>query len=106
MSDKPLTQNAADEQQVEKAGKREQSVRDRELNDVRIVLSTPAGRRFVWRYLERCGLFRTSFTGNEGSTFFNEGERNIGIKLLADVNEADPERYLLMMKESKGDKDV
>lgn len=99
---KPVVKNAADKNQVKEAEGKVKRTRERELNDVRMVLSTLQGRRFVWRYLSECGVFRTSFTGNS-QTFFNEGERNIGLKILADVNEAAPEAYLTMMNESKGD---
>lgn len=98
----PLVKNAASESQVNTASDKMQGTRDRELNDVRHVLGSIQGRRLIWRYLETCGVFRTSFTGSS-QTFFNEGERNIGLKLLADINEASPESYLTMLKESKGD---
>lgn len=63
-------------------------------------MSTPSGRRFVWRQLQRAGVFRSSFTGNS-QTFFNEGQRNIGLMLLTDVHEFCPEQYIPMLKESK-----
>jgi hypothetical protein len=72
---------------------------------MRYILSSRQGRRFLWRYLERCGVFKTSFDGTS-RTYFNEGERNIGLKLLADVNEANIEAYVTMMKEAKGDKNA
>jgi len=102
MNDKVLVRNAADPAQVKEAERKERFGRERELEDVRFILQTLQGRRLIWRYLALCGVFRTSFTGNS-HTFFNEGERNIGLKLLADVNEADPESYLKMMKESKSE---
>lgn len=71
-----------------------------ELDDVRWLMSDKRGRRFVWRLLEAAGIYRSSFTGNS-TTFFNEGARNVGLRFLADVNEACPERYLEMLKEQK-----
>lgn len=76
--------------------------RKRELNDVAFILATPEGRRFYWRWMSRCGIFKSSFTGNN-TTFFNEGERNIGIEMLSDMNTADPEAYLKCIKESKSE---
>ena len=72
--------------------------RSRELEEIQFVCSTKQGRKFYWRMLSLCHLFKTSFTGNN-TTFFNEGERNIGIKLLVDLTEACPEMYGLMQKE-------
>ena len=70
------------------------------LNDVRHVLSSVQGRRFVWRILDMAGVYRSSFTGNS-TTFFNEGARNIGLRVLSDVMDAKPEAFLIMQQEDK-----
>ena len=92
--------NAADESDVNKAREKEKFGRERELSDIQHILSTAQGRRFLWRYLETCGIYRSSFTGSS-ETFYLEGQRNIGLKLLADITEASPESYMLMMKAQK-----
>lgn len=97
------SENASDEGQINKAKQKVESKRDQELNDMRFVLAHPQGRRVMWRMLERCGVYRTSFTGNS-TTFFNEGERNVGLKLLADIEEADLDAYIKMKRETKGDR--
>lgn len=102
MSRRPFVKNAADRKQVEEAKKKERNERNQEIEDIRFVLSDARGRRFFWRYLGECGVFKTSMTGNS-QTFFNEGMRNIGLKLLADLNEADPGAYIKMMNENKED---
>jgi hypothetical protein len=84
------------------AEQKQKRQRDIELDDVKWILSTPQGRRFMWRYLGECGVFKSSFVG-QFQTFFNEGERNVGLKLLADVNDAHPEAYVTMMKEARKD---
>jgi hypothetical protein len=99
---KTLVKNAANEDQVKEAKLREKYGRDREVEDVRSILSSVYGRRFIWRYLDVCGVFKTSFTGSS-QTFYLEGQRNIGLKILADINEANPDAFVQMMKESKGD---
>lgn len=68
--------------------------------DTLFVLSTIQGRRFYWNLLKECGIFQSSFTGNN-TTFFNEGQRNIGLKMLNDLNEVSPESYLKMIEEAK-----
>lgn len=74
--------------------------RRRELADVQFVLSSIEGRRLYWRMMVSTGIFKSSFTGNN-TTFFNEGERNVGLRMLNDMNEADPEAYLKCLKEAK-----
>lgn len=103
MSDpKVKSYNAADEENVKSRKRKDEQIRDRELHDLRTVMATVEGRRFVWRLLDRAGVFRTSFTGNS-TTFFNEGQRNMGLIVLADVHEACAEKYIEMMTEAKKD---
>lgn len=74
--------------------------RDQETNDLKSVLSTPAGRRFVWRQLAEAGVFRTSFVPlASDSTAYNEGRRSLGIALLAEITTETPHSYLLMQQE-------
>lgn len=104
MSQKSFVKNAADEDQVKEAEVKVKHGRDLELNDIRFVLGTVQGRRMLWRYLAACGVYKSSFTGNS-QTFFLEGQRNIGLLLLADIQDASPEGYLLMMQEAKKNED-
>lgn len=89
----------ADKERVRKKALQERLSRRTELSDVATILGTRAGRRFFWRLITECGIFKSSFTGNN-TTFFNEGMRNVGLKFLADSQEF-PDMYLLMMRESK-----
>lgn len=100
MTRRPLVRNAGDPRQVARAEEIARNRRETELADVRWLLADPRGRRFFWRYLEHCGVFRTSFTGSS-ETFFREGSRNVGLALMADMNEADPEAYVQMLAEAK-----
>ena len=100
MNDKTKSYNAADEDGVKTRKRKDEQVRERELADLKLVMESTEGRRFIWRLLDRAGVFRTSFTGNSTS-FFNEGQRNMGLIVLADVHEACAERYIQMMKEAK-----
>lgn len=103
MSEKALVGNAADEKQVKEAGEKVKRGRERELNDLRSILSTVQGRRFVWRFLEVCGINKCSFADDPHKTSFLEGQRNVGLRLQADIMDAEPNAYVTMMKESKGD---
>jgi hypothetical protein len=98
----PIVTNAADESQVARAKKKEKQRLERDRDDMRWLLSDRRGRRMMHRWLERSGLWRTSFDGPE-RTFFNEGMRNMGLMLFAEVSEAAPEMFPVMMKEAKED---
>lgn len=68
--------------------------------DLKWLMADKRGRRFMWRLLERTGIYRSSFTGNS-ETFFREGERNVGLAVMADLMDFCPERYAQMIKEQK-----
>jgi hypothetical protein len=70
--------------------------RRKELLDLAAVLDTPGGRRFAHRLLGETGLFKTSMTGNS-HTFFNEGKRQIGLWLLAEITENFPQHLSAVM---------
>lgn len=69
-----------------------------------VVLGTREGRAFIWDLLVRSGVFALSFSGEQPLTMaFNEGRRQYGNRLLAEINQAAPEAYLLMLKEANGE---
>ena len=82
---------------VEQARKVE---RDQEKADFAWLMSDKRGRRFIWRMLETTGVYRSSFTGNS-ETFFREGARNVGLKLIADIHEFAPDAYPMMLEEQR-----
>jgi len=98
---KPLVRNASDEGQIKDAKIKVQLSREQEVNDLKFILATEQGRRFLWRTLEMCGVYRSSFTASS-ETYFLEGQRNIGLKLLSEITDIDPDSYLKMIKENKG----
>lgn len=97
---KPLVKNAADPQQVKKAGREERFARRMELEDIKVVMDSPAGRRLMWRIINKLCHFDASSAEHSGSmTYLNEGERNIGRVLKSDICEAAFEEYQNMEKE-------
>jgi len=75
-------------------------VRKQEVEDLKWLMGHKQGRRFVWRLLEKAGVYRTSFTGNS-ETFFREGMRNLGLFVLSEVMEVTPEQFAQMLKEQQ-----
>lgn len=73
---------------------------EQQINDLRRLMDTDYGRRFVWRLLGQAGTFQLSFTGNS-ETFFNEGRRSLGTELYGQLHEHCLDQYLVMMHEAK-----
>lgn len=92
--------NVADEAQIRDKQFKDKIKSDLELNDIKSVLKTIEGRRFVWSVLESCGIYKSSFTGSS-ETFFLEGSRNVGLRLLSKLEMADQESLFQMMRENK-----
>lgn len=75
---------------------------DRAVDDLRAVMGAPEGRRFMWALLGECGLFRSSYHPS-ALIHYNEGQRSIGLALLARLNDHCPDQYLTMQGEAIDD---
>jgi len=71
-----------------------------EASDIRWLMESAQGRRIVWRMLNRTGVFRSSFSSDALAMSFAEGNRNIGLQLLAQVHELCPDLYPEMVREA------
>lgn len=99
---KSFVKNATDAEQVKDAKEKVKFSRDQEKEDIKAVLSTVSGRRFVWRYMGLCGLHKISYLGQgcETHTLFLEGMRNVGLALEADIMDACPDKFVMMLTEN------
>lgn len=97
MSKKP--HNTSDEAQVKQQKKLSDNREKDKADALRLLLASKGGRDFIWDIFEQSFVFRMSFTGNN-TTFFNEGMRNVGNKILAKVMAVDKEAFMKMHKEN------
>lgn len=96
-----LIKNAADPQQLKRAGRIETQRAERDRADLQNVVSSEQGRRFVWKLLCESAVFQQSFVqGAADLTAFNEGRRRIGLGLMLDLAAIDPTLYHRMAKEA------
>lgn len=93
--------NAASAQEVKEQERRRKNAALIAQDDLRFVMASDKGRRFVHGLIEFCGPFRSAFSTNGSQENFNLGQQNVGLKLFADIEAACPEKYLVMMEESK-----
>ncbi len=77
-------------------------VRKQEIDDVRWLMSSPRGRRFIHRLLSEGGVFRSTFTGNS-TGFYLEGKRALALFVLGEVTDNCMDEYVAMLKEAKKD---
>jgi len=62
------------------------------------LLSTAQGRALAYSIIADCGIFQADPL-DEKVIMFNAGKRNMGLKLLADIEFYDPEAMLKMIQE-------
>lgn len=99
MEDRNPTDLNSQQREAREQARREKVAHDAKLANMRWLMSSEQGRRFMWDLLATAGVFRISFTGNS-TTFFNEGMRNVGLLMQTLIMEACPELYLKMMLEA------
>jgi hypothetical protein len=88
-----------DEKQVGRAQSRHRKRRQVELDDLKQVLNTPSGRRFITRLLDHTGLLASDmFTGNS-TTFYNLGKRDVGLWVYNEMMKAKPESMIEIMND-------
>lgn len=101
--DKDAPYNASDPEQVSKRKRDKGRKKKSEESVVKTLLSTKDGRAWMLSLLEFCHIFTPSYTGEMFSTSFNEGQRNVGLRLLIDVTRVAPDEYTLMLREKAKD---
>ena len=90
-----------DKKDIEEQEIKAKIIRDRELNDIRAVLSTNAGRRFVWKLLERCKAFGSIYDSDSKFMAYLSGQQDLGHYIMAEITETDENLLFKLMKENK-----
>jgi hypothetical protein len=97
---KALVKNAASEEQVKEAAQTERHRKDTDENDLRFVLSTVAGRRFMWKLIGDCAPLRNPMGSDALNTYFHIGRADIGRQLYSQIMSAAPEAFIKMQSEA------
>lgn len=90
----------AHKQQLQRIAER---YRKQRLDDVAALLGLPEGRRFFGWLMDVCGANKQSYTGNS-ETYFNEGKRNVWLRLLSFLVEVDEDAEFKIVKEYRKEK--
>jgi len=85
---------------------RDKLAAENEQADLKWLMGSKRGRRIVWRQLDRAGVFRLSFNTNAMTMAFAEGNRNEGLRTLAQIHALCPELYPVMVKEQTNERNA
>lgn len=88
--------DANDPQQVKKRQSKAERKLQQQHDDLRSVLSTEQGMRFLWRLLGECGIHRDPFNTNALAMAKAVGAQSIGRFIEVEIAEACPEKFLEM----------
>lgn len=90
--------NVGDAKKVAEFDEKGKSEREREINDMILVLNTEEGRRLMWRILSHCKTF-SSVWSPSAQIHYNSGMQDVGHFLMAEIVEASPEALIRMMQQ-------
>lgn len=94
-----------EESDVKKRELLAKEIREGELKSLLAVLEGFHGRKTLWRYLEKGRVFHTTYVpGDAHASAYLEGQRAHALAIMNDIIDADPDRFVEMMKEAKDKK--
>lgn len=83
-----------------------EELRRQDIQDLRALLRTREGARFLSRLFDLTGVFEISYVpGDAGGTAFREGARNVGLPIYADVLEAE-QHALALLKTARWEREI
>lgn len=100
MSDHDPLDLKGQERQKARRAKKAELDQETEEADLRWLMGSRRGRRVMWRFLDRAGVFRLSFDTNALRMAFAEGNRNEGLRILGLIHANCPELYPTMVREN------
>lgn len=92
--------DASNRKDIRRAEKEVRLAENERVEWLRTALSSIGGRSWFWSLLSECHLFSDPFSGQALHEAYLKGERNIGLRIFAEIVSNCPDQYLLMIRES------
>ena len=92
--------DVGDKKQVKERKTKQQIADEREIQEVKAILSTVGGRAFFWRLLGWCGM-REEISIHPQGSYVGIGRQHIGRWVENQVFTSDPDAYTLMWREAQ-----
>jgi GrpB-like predicted nucleotidyltransferase (UPF0157 family) len=93
--------DTSDPKAVNKARKKASRTRADRLRFVAAGMEHEEGRSWFYDHLNRCHIFNRSFDPDPYVHAYKAGEVNVGLQLLLDIQDAAPDKYLVMITENR-----
>jgi len=96
------TYNAGDVRQLRQAAKTAKAREADRRETLRLIMSHPNGRAWIYWLLGECHILETCFNSNSLRMAMLEGERNVGLKVMSEINQVALDEHVVMMRENAG----
>lgn len=73
-----------------------------EVAELTSIMSTEGGRNVIRRHLNSTGVFTSTWNDDSHKHAYNAGKRQAGLTLVAELQEACPDKYSLLLEENNG----
>ena len=78
--------------------------KERNKNDLKVIIGLPEGRRLLWRLIKQeCKTFSCSYDKEHSIMAFNEGKRMVGANLVMELRELKPTIIEQMINEEQSE---
>lgn len=96
----PLDAREADQDEVRQSRQLEELDEAAKVRQLGAILKSEDVRDYLWRLLHSCHVYSSVANANFGTMSLLEGRRQVGLQLLAEICEADPNAEMLMRKKA------
>jgi len=79
--------------------RRNKDKRKRQYDDIKEIIKSPQGRRFIWRILKISDLYNNGFMENTNLMYYVSGKKVVGKEILDDVMFVEPNLFSRMQSE-------
>lgn len=100
MTDRQRVKDASDSKQVARGHEKDDDEAALLHADLKAIMESNTGRRFIWRILQSSKYFQCDFSDNALHNAYDAGTRAVGGALRAEVMGASMELYQLMEREA------
>ena len=101
MAQKPNVVDVGNEQQVVTRKRKGEIRRERELNEIKELLAKPYGRGFLYRLLDKCGVYRPTDFRSELDLAMQAAQRDVGLWIITEIEQADGEGFIRLIREKQ-----
>jgi hypothetical protein len=87
------------EEEIEAVKEKEKQAKDKRKRDVKKVLSTAEGRRFIWDLIGRGCIFNSIYSPDTHEMARLEGRRQLALEIFLEVNNEHTDAYIQIQAE-------